>query len=53
MHFVVGWKVPEADEAAIAKLPTGAWIPAAGQDDEPQDDADVAEITGLDERLNL
>ena len=53
VHFVVGWKVTEADEAAIAKLPATAWSPAVEQDGEPQVDADVAEITDLDERLGL
>ena len=53
VHFVVGWKVTEADEAAIAKLPAGAWSPAVEQDGEAQDDADVAEITGLNKRLGL
>jgi hypothetical protein len=53
VHFVVGWKVTEADEAAIAKLPVAAWSPAVDQDSEMQDDAQIAEITGLDERVAL
>jgi len=38
VHFVVGWKVTEADEAAIAALPASAWSPAVEQDGQMQDE---------------
>ena len=53
VHFVVGWKVTEHDETAIGKLPPASWRPAVEQDGLAQDDADVAEITWLNERLDL
>lgn len=36
-----------ADEDALRQLPAGAWKPGVTQDGEPEDDKDVAEITGL------
>jgi hypothetical protein len=36
VHFVVGWKVTDADEAAIAALPQSAWSPAVEQDASPK-----------------
>jgi hypothetical protein len=51
VHFVVGWMVTASDEAAIAALPASAWTTAVEQDGEPQDEAHVAEITGLDGRV--
>jgi hypothetical protein len=50
-HFIVGWRVTDADEKAIAALPAAAWTAAVAQDGEPQADCHVAELTGLDERL--
>jgi hypothetical protein len=52
VHFIVGWRVTDLDEAAIAVLPAAAWTAAVAQDGEPQDDCHVAEITGLDVRLS-
>lgn len=51
VHFVVGWKVTDLDEHAIAALPAAVWSPAVGQDGEVQAECQVAELTGLDERL--
>jgi hypothetical protein len=52
MRFVCGWTITDADEAAIKKLPETAWGAAVDQHGDVQDDADVAELTGLSvERL--
>jgi hypothetical protein len=51
VHFVVGWKVTGLDEAAIAALPAEVWSPAVSQDGAVQADCQVAELTGIDERL--
>ncbi|MEV0597676.1 transposase, partial [Nonomuraea cavernae] len=50
VRFTVGWKITEADEAAIAKLPDRAWQAAIRQDGEAHEHAGVAELTHLDER---
>lgn len=49
--FVTGWKHTGEDEAAIAALPPHVWTPAVDQDGGLQDEAHVAELTGLDARL--
>ncbi|WP_336217034.1 transposase [Nonomuraea sp. LPB2021202275-12-8] len=50
VRFTVGWKITETDESAIAKLPATAWQSAIRQDGELHPHAQVAELTGLDER---
>ncbi|MEU8248433.1 hypothetical protein [Nonomuraea sp. NPDC048916] len=50
VRFTVGWKITDVDEAAIAKLPESAWQAALRQDGRVHEHAQVAELTGLDER---
>src|ERR1017187_2201335 len=45
--FTCGWMITAADEDAIRQVPADAWKPGTGQDGSPEDDKDVAEITGL------
>jgi hypothetical protein len=45
--FTCGWMITAADEDAIGQVPSGAWKPGTGQDGAPEDDKDVAEVTGL------
>jgi Transposase DDE domain group 1 len=45
--FTCGWTILEADEEAIAALPSGAWKPGVRQDGTAEDDKDAAEITHL------
>jgi hypothetical protein len=45
--FTVGWMITEADEDAIRLLPASAWKPGLAQDGAPEEDKDVAEVTGL------
>jgi hypothetical protein len=47
VHFTCGWAITEADEAAIMAIPASAWKPGIAQDGTPEQDKDVAEITGL------
>jgi hypothetical protein len=51
VRFVCGWTITDADEEAIKKLPPGAWAAALDQDGGVQEDADVAELTGVCGRL--
>lgn len=53
VRFTVGWKITDTDETAIAKLPGKAWQAAVRQDGEVHEHAQVAELTGLDERAQL
>ncbi|QYC39017.1 hypothetical protein Nocox_39745 [Nonomuraea coxensis DSM 45129] len=53
VRFTVGWKITGADETAIAKLPETAWQAAIRQDGKVHAHAQVAELTGLDERARL
>ncbi|MEO3875310.1 hypothetical protein ABGB18_41555 [Nonomuraea sp. B12E4] len=53
VRFTVGWKITDTDETAIAKLPETAWQAAVRQDGEVHEHAQVAELTGLDERATL
>jgi Transposase DDE domain group 1 len=48
--FTCGWMITAADEDAIRQVPADAWKPGTGQDGSPEDDKDVAEITGLTTR---
>ena len=45
--FTCGWMITEADEAAIAQIPAGAWKPGIAQDGGTEEDKAAAEITGL------
>jgi hypothetical protein len=45
--FTCGWMITPADEDAIKMVPASAWKPGIGQDGEPENDKDVAEITDL------
>lgn len=51
VRYTVGWKITEADEAAIATLSEAAWETAVDQDGAVQDACHVAELTGLDTRV--
>ena len=50
VYYTVGWAITEADEAAIAALPSGAWDPGLDQDGEVDGEVGVAELTGLSTR---
>ncbi len=45
--FTCGWMITPSDEDAIKMLPASAWEPGIGQDGEPENDKDAAEITDL------
>lgn len=51
VKFTVGWTITDVDETAIAALPATAWSAGLGQDGTATDTAQVAELTGLDSRL--
>jgi hypothetical protein len=50
VRFTVGWKITEADEAAIAAVPESAWDTGLTQDGGLHPHAAVAELTGLNAR---
>lgn len=50
VHYTVGWKMTDADEAAIALLTEGDWQVSLCQDGEVQPEYAVAEVTGLNTR---
>ncbi|MFL6054373.1 MAG: hypothetical protein ACJ72W_15855 [Actinoallomurus sp.] len=50
VRYCVGWKMTEADEAAIADLDHSAWSVSLHQDGSPQQEYAVAELTGLNTR---
>lgn len=52
VRFTTGWKITDADEAAIAELPERAWECSLKQDGTPHEDdhSAVAELTGLNKR---
>ncbi|WP_269461124.1 transposase [Actinoplanes derwentensis] len=52
VKFTVGWTITDADEAAIDRLPAGAWGDSLNQDGTATSDAHVAELTGLNQRLH-
>jgi hypothetical protein len=52
VKFTVGWSITETDETAIAELPTHAWTDSLQQDGTATDLAQVAELTGLNQRLD-
>jgi hypothetical protein len=45
--FTCGWMITAADEAAIMRLPAGAWKPGIAQDGDIEEDKGTAEITHL------
>ena len=45
--FTFGWMITPADEDAVKMPPACAWKPGIGQDGEPEDDKDVAEVTAV------
>jgi hypothetical protein len=51
VKFTVGWTITEADEAAIAALPETAWSAGLAQDGSATENAQVAELTGLNTRI--
>jgi hypothetical protein len=51
VKFTVGWTITDVDEASIELLPVDAWIDSVGQDGTATDKAHVAELTGLNRRV--
>ncbi|MET8331763.1 hypothetical protein [Streptomyces sp. NPDC005181] len=47
VRYTVGWKIGEADEQVIAKLPETAWETSLHQDGTLQDGYAVAQLTAL------
>jgi len=52
VKFTVGWTITAADEAAIEALPADAWTSSLEQDGTATDQAHVAELTGLNQRVD-
>lgn len=52
VRFTVGWTITEADETAVTALPEDAWTSSLEQDGTATDQAQVAELTGLNQRLD-
>jgi hypothetical protein len=50
VRYTVGWKMTDADEAAIAQLPASAWATSLHQDGSLQPEYGIAELTGLNTR---
>lgn len=50
VRYTVGWKMTDADEAAIAQLPHHAWQDSLHQDGTLQPGYAIAELTGLNTR---
>lgn len=50
VRFTVGWTITAVDETAIAALPETAWTDSLDQDGTATDAAQVAELTGLNQR---
>ena len=51
VKFTVGWTITGVDEAAIEQLPATAWTDSLQQDGTATDCAHVAELTGLNRRV--
>jgi hypothetical protein len=51
--FTCGWTILDADEEAIAAIPSGAWKPGVRQDGTVEEDKDVAEVTDLMSRAGI
>jgi hypothetical protein len=52
VKFTVGWTITDTDETAIAALPEAMWDDSLEQDATATDQAQVAELTGLNSRLD-
>jgi hypothetical protein len=52
VKFTVGWTITDADERSIAALPASCWTDSLRQDGTATDQAQVAELTGLNQRLD-
>jgi hypothetical protein len=51
VKFTVGWTITATDETAIAALPAHAWTDSLHQNGTATDSAQVAELTGLNQRV--
>jgi Transposase DDE domain group 1 len=51
VRFTVGWAITDTDEDAIAALPDDAWTDSLDQDGTATDTAHVADLTGLNARV--
>ncbi|WP_406075322.1 transposase [Micromonospora sp. NBC_01638] len=49
--FTVGWTITDIDETAIEQLPAEAWTDSLRQDGTATDQAQSAELTGLNQRV--
>ncbi|MEV6343299.1 IS1380 family transposase [Actinoplanes sp. NPDC051851] len=52
VKFTVGWTITDADETAIEQVPADAWTDGLNQDGTATGTAHVAELTGLNQRLD-
>ncbi|MGX6607352.1 IS1380 family transposase [Micromonosporaceae bacterium Da 78-11] len=52
VKFTVGWTITDTDENAIGALPAHAWTDSLAQDGTATDQAQVAELTGLNQRVD-
>jgi hypothetical protein len=52
VRFTVGWTITDTDETAMAALPETAWTDSLDQDGTASDAAQVAELTGLNQRVD-
>jgi hypothetical protein len=50
VKFTIGWTITDADERSIAALPASAWTDSLQQDGTATDQAQAAELTGLNQR---
>ncbi|MFZ3475795.1 IS1380 family transposase [Streptomyces sp. 4.24] len=50
VRYTVSWKMTDADEQAIARLPEGAWETSLKQNGDLQEGYFIAELTGLNTR---
>jgi hypothetical protein len=51
VKFTVGWTITDVDEIAIAALPESVWTDSLRQDGTATDQAQAAELTGLNSRV--
>ncbi len=51
VRFTVGWTITDVDETAIAALLETAWTDSLQQDGTATDQAQAAELTGLNQRV--
>jgi hypothetical protein len=52
VRFTVGWTITDTDETAMAAPPETAWTDSLDQDGTASDAAQVAELTGLNQRVD-